>query len=55
MDDNEETVKNRLKVYHETTAPVINYYDEKGLLVKINGVGDIDEIFNAVVNALEDK
>ena len=28
-DDNEETVKNRLKVYHETTAPVINYYDEK--------------------------
>lgn len=54
-DDNEETVKNRLKVYHETTAPVINYYDEKGLLVKINGVGDIDEIFNAVVNALEDK
>lgn len=54
-DDNEETVKNRLNVYHETTAPVINYYDEKGLLVKINGVGDIDEIFNAVVNALEDK
>ena len=53
--DVEETVKNRLKVYHETTAPVINYYDEKGLLVKINGVGDIDEIFNAVVNALEDK
>ena len=48
-------LKNRLKVYHETTAPVINYYDEKGLLVKINGVGDIDEIFNAVVNALEDK
>ena len=28
---------------------------KKGLLVKINGVGDIDEIFNAVVNALEDK
>lgn len=54
-DDNEKTVKNRLNVYHETTAPVINYYDEKGLLVKINGVGDIDEIFNAVVNALEDK
>lgn len=54
-DDNEETVKNRLNIYHETTAPVINYYDEKGLLVKINGVGDIDEIFNAVVNALEDK
>lgn len=54
-DDNEETVKNRLKVYHETTAPVIDYYDKKGLLVKINGVGDIDEIFKAVVNALEDK
>ncbi len=52
-DDNEETVKNRLKVYHENTAPVIDYYDNKGILLKTSGVGDIDEIFNNVVNALE--
>lgn len=52
-DDNEETVVNRLKVYHETTAPVINYYADKGILLEVNGVGDIDEIFNTVVSKLE--
>ncbi|MGN1317844.1 MAG: adenylate kinase [Lachnospirales bacterium] len=52
-DDNEETVVNRLKVYHETTAPVIDYYDNQGILLKVNGVGDIDDIFNTVVKALE--
>jgi adenylate kinase len=54
-DDNEETVKNRLKVYHETTAPVINYYDERKLLSVVDGIGDIDEIFNSIVTALESK
>ncbi len=52
-DDNEETVVNRLKVYHETTAPVINYYEKQGILFKVNGVGNIDDIFNTVVKALE--
>lgn len=52
-DDNEETVVNRLKVYHETTAPVIDYYDNKGILLRTSGVGDIDEIFNNVCKALE--
>lgn len=52
-DDNEETVVNRLKVYHETTAPVINYYADKGILLQVNGVGDIEEIFNTVVAKLE--
>lgn len=52
-DDNEETVVNRLKIYHETTAPVIKYYEDKGILLKTSGVGDINEIFNTVCNALE--
>ena len=52
-DDNEETVVNRLKVYHETTAPVIDYYKNKGILVEVDGTGDIDEIFKKVVAALE--
>lgn len=51
-DDNEETVVNRLKVYHETTAPVIDYYDKKGILLKTSGVGDINEIFENVCKAL---
>ena len=53
-DDNAETVRNRLKVYHETTAPVIDYYNNKGILAEIDGVGDIDEIFAKAVAALED-
>lgn len=52
-DDNEETVVNRLKVYHETTAPVIDYYDKKGILLRTSGVGDINEIFDNVCSALE--
>lgn len=52
-DDNEETVVNRLKVYHETTAPLIDFYTKKGILVTVNGVGDIDEIFAQSVKALE--
>jgi adenylate kinase len=35
-DDNPETVKDRLKVYHEKTMPLINYYRDNGLLVEIN-------------------
>jgi adenylate kinase len=52
-DDNEETVVNRLKVYHDTTAPLIEYYGNKGILASVNGVGDIDEIFSGVCKALE--
>lgn len=52
-DDNEETVLNRLKVYHETTAPVIDFYDNKGILIRISGVGDINDIFSNVCKALE--
>lgn len=52
-DDNEETVVNRLKVYHDTTAPLIDFYGKKGILAKVNGVGDIEEIFAEVCKALE--
>ena len=52
-DDNEQTVLNRLKVYHETTAPVIDFYDNKGILLRTSGVGDINDIFNNVTKALE--
>lgn len=52
-DDNKETVLNRLEVYHKTTAPLIDYYKKQGILLEVNGVGDIDDIFNTVVKALE--
>nr|CAA6816228.1 MAG: Adenylate kinase (EC [uncultured Thiotrichaceae bacterium] len=47
-DDNEETIGNRLSVYEENTAPLINYYEGKGLLKRVNGVGEMEDIFNAI-------
>ncbi len=44
-DDNEATVANRLKVYESQTKPLIDYYQTKGLLRPIDGVGSIDDIF----------
>lgn len=52
-DDNEETVGNRLKVYSEQTAPLIAYYSERNVLLNIDGVGAIDEVFARIVAALK--
>ena len=51
-DDNEETVGNRLKVYGEQTAPLIEYYRKKNVLINIDGVGTIDEVFARIAAAL---
>lgn len=51
-DDTEEVVRNRLSVYHQQTAPVTGYYDQRGLLVKVNGIGTIDQINQRLVDAL---
>ncbi len=53
-DDTEETVKHRLDIYHGATLPIINYYDKKGLLVRVSGNGDIDEITSDLVKILEE-
>ncbi|MGD8561437.1 MAG: adenylate kinase [Desulfarculaceae bacterium] len=47
-DDNEQTVANRLKVYDDQTKPLIDYYQGKGLLRPIDGVGAIPDIFGRV-------
>ncbi|KAK7404233.1 hypothetical protein VNO78_04943 [Psophocarpus tetragonolobus] len=48
IDDNLDTMKNRLKVFEALNLPVINYYARKGKLYKINAVGTVDEIFEQV-------
>ena len=45
-DDNEETVKNRISVYNDHTSPLIEYYEEAGKLVKIDGAKTPEEVFN---------
>ena len=51
-DDKAETVLNRLSVYHAQTAPLIEFYTEKGLLKAIDGAKPMDECFDAILNAL---
>lgn len=52
-DDKPETVKNRLKVYHDQTQPLIDYYNAKGILHTVDGTQDMDEVFGAIVGILE--
>ncbi len=51
-DDSESVVRHRLQVYAEQTAPVASYYDNKGLLTRIDGMGSIDEINQRLCDAL---
>lgn len=52
-DDEESTVENRLATYHKNTEPLIGYYEKAGKLARIEGIGDIDEIFKQVEKALQ--
>ncbi|MEP3296928.1 MAG: adenylate kinase [Pseudoruegeria sp.] len=47
-DDNAETVRERLSAYHAQTAPLIAYYDDKGLLSRVDAMGQIDAITDAL-------
>ncbi|MBO4235613.1 MAG: adenylate kinase [Firmicutes bacterium] len=53
-DDTEETAVNRLKVYEEQTSPLVEYYEEKGLLAPIDGAGTPDEVFQNILDVLGD-
>ena len=52
-DDTEDTVSKRLSVYHNQTAPLIEYYQKQGKLVNVNGDQTIDEVFNEIVEKLK--
>lgn len=52
-DDNEETISSRLKVYEEQTCPLVDYYDKQSILRKVKGVGDIEDIFKRVCDAID--
>lgn len=51
-DDSPEAVRNRLAVYDEQTAPVVDFYRQHGQLTVVNGVGTLDEVFNRIVEAI---
>ncbi len=52
-DDKEETVKNRLVIYHEQTQPLIDFYTAKGVLKDVDGTQDMQVVFDNIIACLE--
>lgn len=51
-DDREETVRSRLKTYHEQTSPLIDFYSRRGLIIEVNGDKPIEDTFEDIMAAL---
>lgn len=52
-DDNEDTIKSRLGVYHNQTAPLQDFYKKKGIYKPIKGTGSVDDIFSDIKTAID--
>jgi adenylate kinase len=52
-DDNEKTIRNRLEVYERQTAPLIEYYRERGLLKTVDATGEVDAVYARLLRAAE--
>ena len=51
-DDEPEVIRQRLAVFQAETKPVLSYYDSEGLLVRVNGIGSVEEVQNNINKAL---
>ena len=51
-DDKPETVQKRLRVYHDQTQPLIDYYKKQGILVTVDGTKELNEVFRDIVAVL---
>ncbi len=51
-DDTEEVIRHRLDVYTAQTAPLVDLYEQRGLLVRVDGLGQVDEVTRRVADAL---
>lgn len=52
-DDSEETVRERLRVYEQTTLPLIEYYRKQGSLLTVDGNGTVDEVYGRILSVLK--
>lgn len=52
-DDNEEVIRHRLDVYAAETEPLISIYKERGIVKEVNGLGEIEEVTERILNALK--
>jgi adenylate kinase len=53
VDDTEDTIRYRFRVFRDQTAPLLEIYGKRGLLVSIDGMGDIDDVTERILSALE--
>lgn len=51
-DDNEETITSRMQVYQDQTAPVVEYYEGKGILERVDGDGEMNEVYARIQKAI---
>ena len=51
-DDSEDVIRHRLDVYTEQTAPLVHVYSDRGLLLTVDGTGDIDDVTERLLTAL---
>lgn len=51
-DDTEQVVQNRLQVYRNQTEPLRGYYEDKGKLSEVDGIGSVEEVFSRIVVAI---
>ena len=54
-DDTEDTIRVRLKMYNEQTAPLIDIYRERGILIEVDGLGPVDEVTERLLAALDSR
>lgn len=54
-DDTPDVIRRRLEVYEEQTAPLIDVYASRGLVAKVNGLGEIEDVTARIVEVLEDR
>lgn len=55
VDDNEETIRARLQIYNEQTAPLLQVYGGRGVLVEVDGLGPVDEVSSRLFSALDSR
>ena len=51
-DDTEEVIRERMAIYHRETKPLSDTYRERGLLVEVDGLGEVDEVTERILTAL---
>ena len=55
LDDSEEAIRHRQEVYLRETSPLVDVYRDRGLLIEVDGLGEIDEVASRISQALSDR